>query len=127
MLAFASADFSDVSIPAPGKASPMGNAAPYDRQTAVYDITARTVAGIMSGLLGYQVVVDNRLGAAGNIELAAHSAPDVVPRFALDGSYPVGSLPQEFAAHIKREIAKYATVTKDAGMKIDETLKGSMS
>jgi hypothetical protein len=43
MLAFASADFSDVSIPAPGKASPMGNAAPYDRQTAVYDITARTV------------------------------------------------------------------------------------
>jgi hypothetical protein len=43
MLAFASADFSDVSIPSAGKASPMGNAAPYDRQTAVYDITARTV------------------------------------------------------------------------------------
>jgi hypothetical protein len=43
MLAFASADFSDVSIPGPGKASPMGNAAPYDRSTAVYDISARTV------------------------------------------------------------------------------------
>jgi hypothetical protein len=43
MLAFASADFSDVGIPSPGKASPMGNAAPYDRQTAVYDISARTV------------------------------------------------------------------------------------
>src|SRR5882757_7510607 len=43
LLAFASADFGDVSIPGPGKASPMGNAAPYDRQTAVYDITARTV------------------------------------------------------------------------------------
>jgi len=42
-LAFASADFSDVSIPGPGKASPMGNAAPYDRETAVYDISARTV------------------------------------------------------------------------------------
>ena len=42
-LAFASADFSDVSIPGPGKASPMGNAAPYDRQTAVYDISARAV------------------------------------------------------------------------------------
>ena len=42
-LAFASADFSDVSIPGPAKASPMGNAAPYDRQTAVYDISARTV------------------------------------------------------------------------------------
>jgi hypothetical protein len=43
MLAFASADFSDVSIPGPGKASPMGNAAPYDRSTAVYDISARAV------------------------------------------------------------------------------------
>jgi hypothetical protein len=43
MLAFASADFSDVSIPNPAKASAMGNAAPYDRSTAVYDITARMV------------------------------------------------------------------------------------
>jgi hypothetical protein len=43
LLAFASADFGDVSIPGPGKASPMGNAAPYDRSTAVYDISARTV------------------------------------------------------------------------------------
>jgi len=42
-LAFASADFGDVSIPGPAKASPMGNAAPYDRETAVYDISARTV------------------------------------------------------------------------------------
>jgi hypothetical protein len=43
MLAFASADFSDVGIPNPAKASAMGNAAPYDRSTAVYDITARMV------------------------------------------------------------------------------------
>jgi len=43
LLAFASADFSDVNIPNPAKASAMGNAAPYDRQTAVYDISARTV------------------------------------------------------------------------------------
>ncbi|MEA2898346.1 MAG: hypothetical protein QOJ84_3961 [Bradyrhizobium sp.] len=43
MLAYASADFSDVSIPNPAKASAMGNAAPYDRSTAVYDISARTV------------------------------------------------------------------------------------
>jgi hypothetical protein len=43
MLAFASADFSDVNIPNPAKASAMGNAAPYDRATAVYDISARTV------------------------------------------------------------------------------------
>jgi hypothetical protein len=43
MLAFASADFGDVSIPNPAKASAMGNAAPYDRSTAVYDISARMV------------------------------------------------------------------------------------
>ncbi len=43
MLAFASADFGDVSIPSAAKASAMGNAAPYDRSTAVYDISARTV------------------------------------------------------------------------------------
>jgi len=43
LLAFASADFGDVSIPNPAKASAMGNAAPYDRATAVYDISARTV------------------------------------------------------------------------------------
>jgi hypothetical protein len=42
-LAFASADFSDVSIPNPAKASAMGNAAPYDKSTAVYDISARMV------------------------------------------------------------------------------------
>jgi hypothetical protein len=43
LLAFASADFGDVNIPNPAKASAMGNAAPYDRATAVYDISARTV------------------------------------------------------------------------------------
>jgi hypothetical protein len=42
-LAFASADFSDVGIANSAKASAMGNAAPYDRSTAVYDISARTV------------------------------------------------------------------------------------
>jgi hypothetical protein len=43
LLAFASADFGDVNIPNPAKASAMGNAAPYDRDTAVYDISARAV------------------------------------------------------------------------------------
>src|SRR3954454_22773685 len=43
LLAFASADFGDVNIPNPAKASAMGNAAPYDRSTAVYDISARAV------------------------------------------------------------------------------------
>ena len=43
LLAYASADFGDVSIPGPAKINAMGNAAPYDRSTAVYDISARMV------------------------------------------------------------------------------------
>ncbi len=50
---------------------------------------------------------------------SALKAPDVGPRFAADGSEPVGSTPEAFSAHIKIEIAKYAKITQDAGMKID--------
>jgi hypothetical protein len=42
-LAFASADPGELSIPNSAKASAMGNAGPYDRFTAVYDISAGTV------------------------------------------------------------------------------------
>jgi len=48
--------------------------------------------------------------------LDALKSPDVGPRFAADGSEPVGSSPAEFAAHIKREIAKNAEIVKAAGM-----------
>ena len=51
--------------------------------------------------------------------LNALKAPEVGPRFALDGSEPVGSTSDAFGAHIRREIAKYAKVTKDAGMNIE--------
>jgi tripartite-type tricarboxylate transporter receptor subunit TctC len=42
------------------------------------DVIARVTAQKMSGMLGQQVVVDNRAGASGNIaaELAARAAPD---------------------------------------------------
>jgi hypothetical protein len=43
LLAYASADFGDAGMAGPAKASPMGAAAPYDRSTAVYDISARAV------------------------------------------------------------------------------------
>jgi tripartite-type tricarboxylate transporter receptor subunit TctC len=44
--------------------------------------------------------------------------PDVVKRFAGDGSTPVGSTPEQFSAHIKSEIAKWRKVAKDAGLKL---------
>lgn len=40
--------------------------------------------------------------------------PDVVKRFAGDGSTPVGSSPEQFNAHIKSEIAKWQNLVKDA-------------
>jgi tripartite-type tricarboxylate transporter receptor subunit TctC len=43
-------------------------------------------------------------------------SPDVVKRFAADGSTPVGSTPEQFNAHIKSEIAKWQRLVKDAGL-----------
>ena len=40
--------------------------------------------------------------------------PDVVQRFAADGSATVGSSPEQFNAHIKSEIAKWAKLAKEA-------------
>jgi len=44
---------------------------------------------------------------------------DVSERFAVDGSVPVGSLPDEFTTHLRSEITKWAKVTKDIGMRAD--------
>ena len=48
--------------------------------------------------------------------IEAVKAPDVVKRLTLDGSVPVGSTPQQFAEHIKSEIAKWRKLEKDAGL-----------
>jgi tripartite-type tricarboxylate transporter receptor subunit TctC len=43
-------------------------------------------------------------------------APDVRERLAADGAEPVGNSPEEFAAFIRAEIAKWAKVAKAAGI-----------
>ena len=45
-------------------------------------------------------------------------APDLVKRFATDGSTPVGSTPEEFSAHIKSEIAKWKKLAKEAHLQL---------
>ena len=40
--------------------------------------------------------------------------PEVIKRFAADGSTPVGSSPDQFSAHIKSEIGKWQRLVKDA-------------
>jgi len=46
-------------------------------------------------------------------------SPDVQSKLAADGSEAVGSTPAEFGAHIKSEIAKWARITKEAGIKAE--------
>jgi len=46
--------------------------------------------------------------------------PEVAARMAAEGSEPVGSTPQQLAAHIKTEHARWAKVIQDAGIKGEE-------
>jgi len=46
-------------------------------------------------------------------------SPDIQNKLAADGSEAVGSTPAEFGAHIKTEVAKWAKITKEAGIKAE--------
>ncbi|HXF65372.1 MAG TPA: tripartite tricarboxylate transporter substrate binding protein [Burkholderiales bacterium] len=46
----------------------------------------------------------------------ALKAPDVIKRFAAEGSTPVGSAPEQFSAHIRNEIAKWRRLVKEANL-----------
>jgi tripartite-type tricarboxylate transporter receptor subunit TctC len=50
---------------------------------------------------------------------AAAQLPEVKQRFAADGADPVGSSPEEFAAYLRAEIARWTKVVKAAGIKAD--------
>lgn len=45
--------------------------------------------------------------------------PDVKPRLAADGSDAVGNTPEEFGTHVRSEVAKWAKLTKQLGLKAD--------
>jgi tripartite-type tricarboxylate transporter receptor subunit TctC len=53
-------------------------------------------------------------------EIAAIArAPDMRERLAADGADPIGSSPAEFGAHIKRELARWSKVIKEARVEIE--------
>jgi len=45
--------------------------------------------------------------------------PDVMQRLAAEGAEAIGSTPEEFAAHLKTELARVAAVVRAAGIKIE--------
>ncbi len=45
--------------------------------------------------------------------------PDVKEKLAADGANAVGNTPEQFSAHIKAEVAKYARVVKEIGLKAE--------
>jgi tripartite-type tricarboxylate transporter receptor subunit TctC len=45
--------------------------------------------------------------------------PELRQRLASQGAEPLTSTPDEFAAYLRSEIAKWAKVVKDSGMKVD--------
>jgi tripartite-type tricarboxylate transporter receptor subunit TctC len=80
-----------------------------------------------SGLPGYEVdqwygiitsakvprpLVDKISGAIAE----AMKSPDTAQRLSAEGSMPVGNTPDEFQAHIKREIEKWKKLVRDAGL-----------
>ena len=105
------------------------------------DVIARSMAPRLSDALGQQVVVENRVGASGNIGLEAvvRSAPDGYTLLhSSDGTIlinphlykmnvdvardldPVAPMsPEEFAANQSRERARYGAVVREAKIRVD--------
>ncbi|OGA53861.1 MAG: hypothetical protein A3F74_26115 [Betaproteobacteria bacterium RIFCSPLOWO2_12_FULL_62_58] len=68
--------------------------------------------GVVTGAKVPRAVVRKLSKAIGE----AIRSPEAVQRLSADGSTPVGSSPEQFAAHIKSEIAKWRMLVKDAGL-----------
>jgi tripartite-type tricarboxylate transporter receptor subunit TctC len=65
---------------------------------------------------GVSRMIVNRLNAEINKALASSVVKE---KFFTVGTAPAGGTPEEFAAFIKREVAKWAVVIKDANIKAD--------
>jgi tripartite-type tricarboxylate transporter receptor subunit TctC len=71
------------------------------------------------GLLAPDGVAEDILNSLNAHAAKIVQAPDVRQRLTDDGLVPVGGTRQQFAAHIKTEIAKWAEVIKRSGARID--------
>ena len=82
-------------------------------------LTGKT-AIITGGAMGLGKAFAKRLAADGaNIVIADLRNDDTRARIAADGGEVVGSTPEEFAAVLKRDLAKWTKVVKDSGARAD--------
>ena len=95
------------------------------RSPAIPDIPTVAEAGVPGYEVDqwYGVITSAKVPKRIVMKLNAHirealKSPDVVKRFAGDGSTPVGSSPEAFDAHIRSEVAKWAKLAKDAVLKL---------
>jgi tripartite-type tricarboxylate transporter receptor subunit TctC len=71
--------------------------------------------GILAPAGTPRAVIDRLHG----VIVKALKQPDVAKRLAAEGAELIGSTPDEFAAHIKSEIARVGKVVRDAGIRIE--------
>jgi tripartite-type tricarboxylate transporter receptor subunit TctC len=71
------------------------------------------------GIVGPARLPQNVVGTLNGAIVTALRSPEVREQLARQGMDPIGSSPEEFAAHLKREVVKWARVIKDAGIKAD--------
>ena len=83
-----------------------------------------------AGVPGYQAVIWNAVLAArgtpppilGRLSREAAQAmrsPEIAERYRALGAETIGSTPQEFATFLRAEIAQYARVIKETGLKAE--------
>lgn len=95
-----------------GKRSPAAPELPTVAESGLPGYEVDQWYGVITGAKVPRAVV-NKL-QAGIAE--ALKSPDVVKRFAADGSTPVASTPGQFDVHIKSEIAKWRKLAKEANL-----------
>ena len=71
------------------------------------------------GIVGPARLPQNVVSKLNEAIVTALRAPDVREQLARQGMDPIGSSPAEFAAHLKKEVVRWAAVVKEAGIKAD--------